>query len=79
MKTSSKTPESPEAKQNREMVESIASNLQNLCRAVQSLIKGPLKKRALVILLASSSGVPQNKVEEVLKALENLESDWLNK
>lgn len=71
--------ETEEQKRNREVVESIAKNLSSLSRAVASLINGPLKKKALVVLLASSSILPQNKVEAVLKALEDLEKDWLNK
>lgn len=73
------TVETPEQKANRELVESIAGNIASLARAVKSLMNGPLKKRALVILLASSSQLPISKVEIVLKALENLEADWLNK
>lgn len=71
--------ETEEQKRNREIVEGIANNITTLARAVASLINGPLKKKALVVLLAQSSGLPQNKVEQVLKALETLESDWLNK
>lgn len=71
--------ETEEQKRNRELVEEIAGNIESLAKAVKSLLNGPLKKRALVVLLASSSLLPQNKVEEVLKALENLESDWLTK
>lgn len=70
--------ETEEQKRDREIVESIAKNIASLSRAVTSLLKGPLKKKALVVLLASSSGLPQNKVEQVLKALEELEKDWLN-
>lgn len=73
------TEESPEAKANRLIVESIANNIAGLAKAVQSLLNGPLKKRALVILLASSSGQSQRTVELVLKALEDLQGDWLNK
>ena len=73
------TIETEEQKKNREVVEGIATNISNLARAVHSLINGSLKRRALVILLAQSSQVPQNKVEQVLKALEDLETDWLNK
>lgn len=72
-------PETEEQKRNREMVESIANNIKSLCRAVQSLLGGPLKKKALVILLASSSGLSQYVVEKVLKALETMEGEWLNK
>lgn len=71
--------ETAEQKANREIVEGIAKNITTLARAVASLINGPLKKKALVVLLAQSSQLPQNKVEQVLKALETLESDWLNK
>lgn len=71
--------ESPEARANRELVESIAKNISTLARAVASLINGPLKRKALVVLLSASSQLPQNKVEQVLKALEDLEKDWLNK
>lgn len=61
------------------MVEKIAGNITALAKAVGSLLNGPLKKKALVILLASSSGLPQTSVEKVLRALEDLQSDWLNK
>ena len=71
--------ETPEQKAYRETIEQIAGNIASLAKAVSSLLNGPLKKRSLVILLASSSGCSQRQVEDVLKALENLESDWLNK
>lgn len=71
--------ESPEEKQYRETVERIAGNIAALARAVQSLLKGPLKRKALVILLASSAGESQKSVEAVLKALEDMEGTWLNK
>lgn len=70
-------PETPEQKAMREAAEAIAKNLTSLARAVESLLKGPLKRKALVVLLAQSSQLPQNKVEQVLKALETLETDWL--
>lgn len=69
--------ETPEQIAYREAVEKIADHISNLARAVSSLLKGPLNRRALIILLASSSGEPQVKVESVLKALETLEKDWL--
>lgn len=71
--------ETEEQKQYREMVESIAGNITALAKAVQGLLNGPVKKRALIILLASSSKVSQEKVEAVIKALETLEADWLNR
>lgn len=71
--------ETEEQKRNREIVESIAGNIARLADAVSSLLNGQLKKKAIVTLLSASSKLPQNKVEEVLKALENLKADWLNK
>ncbi len=75
----SKKIETNEEKEYREMVEKIAGNIAMLAKAVKSLVNGPLKKRALILLLASSSGQSQNTVTSVLKALEDLEADWLNK
>lgn len=69
--------ETPEQKQYREQVEQIASNIAALAGAVKSLIGGPLKRDALIILLAQSSGQPQDRVRKVLAALENLGTDWL--
>lgn len=71
--------ETPEQKEYREMVERIAGNIANLAKAVHSLLNGPLKRKALVILLAHSSGQSQKAVEEILKALESMEADWLSK
>lgn len=69
--------ESEDQKRNREIVESIAGNISALAKSVVALLNGPVKKQAIIVLLAQSSGLPQNKVTEVLKALENLEKDWL--
>jgi spore germination protein GerM len=71
--------ETPEQKAYRETVEKIASNIATLADAVASLLNGPLKKKALVILLASSSRQTQATVEAVLSALQTLRGDWLNK
>ncbi len=71
--------ESEEDKKYRQTVDTIASNIMRLTQPVQAMINGPLKRRALVVLLASSSGETQRSVESVLKALEDLHKDWLNK
>lgn len=71
--------ETPEQIAYREMVEKIAGNIASLAKAVNALMNGPLKKRALVVLLANSSGQSQVTVEKVLGALQDLEKDWLNK
>ena len=75
-----KTPaETPEQKKYRETVEQIAGNIATLSRAVVAMLNGPLNKKAIVRLLAASSGVPMNQVEYVIKALEDMEKEWLNK
>lgn len=70
--------ETEEQKRNREIVESIANNIGRLADSVSSLLGGPLKKKALMVLLAQSSGLSQERVGLVLKALEELRKDWLN-
>lgn len=60
------------------MVETIAQNLSKLAASVNALLNGPLKKRTIIVLLASSSGMSQTTITNVLDALENLEKDWLN-
>jgi hypothetical protein len=74
-----KTVETEQERMYRETVAKIATNIANLARAVESLVNGPLKRNALVLLLASSSGQSQKVVSYVLRALQNLESEWLNK
>ncbi len=73
------TKETPQEKEYRELIEKISGNISKLAKAVSSLLNGPLKKRALIVLLASSAQLPQKTVEAVLQALEDLEKDWLNK
>ncbi len=62
-----------------ETVAEIAGNIKSLATAVERLLNGPLKRRALVVLLASSARLSQQYVEVVLNALENLDKDWLIK
>lgn len=71
--------ETEEQKRNRETVESIARNIASLARAVDALLKGQLKRRAIVLLLSQSSGIGRENVDKVLTALTDLEKDWLNK
>lgn len=73
-----KTIETPEQKQQREMVESIAKNLNNLANSVKNLVNGPLKKKTILILLAHSTGLSQRDIDSVLSALVTLPRDFLN-
>ena len=63
----------------REMTEEIASNLSKLADSVGALLEGRLNKRAIVLLLAASSRLSQAVVEQVLKAIVDLEKDYLKK
>jgi hypothetical protein len=74
-----KNEETPEQKAYRETVEKIAGNITSLAKAVTALLNGPVKRKALVILLANSSGQSQQSVMAILGSLETLEADWLNK
>lgn len=69
--------ETEEQKRQREIVEGIAHNISALAGAVKALLNGPLKQRTLVVLLASSSRLSQRQVEDVLKALADMDKDWL--
>ncbi len=69
--------ESEQERKYRETVEQVAGNIAMLAKAVSSFLNGPLKKKALIILLAHSSGQSQNAVEAILKALQELDKDWL--
>lgn len=59
-------------------IRSIAQNLSDLAGSVHSLLNGPLKRKSLIILLAHSSNLSQEKVSAVLTAMENLRKDFLN-
>ncbi len=71
--------ESEEQKKAKETIKVIAENISSLADAVTDLINGPLKKKTLVTLLASSAGLSKSDTERVLDSLVNLEKDWLNK
>lgn len=71
--------ETPMEKQNREMVEEIASNIASLSRGVSAILGGRLKKKSIIILLAHTTSLPKYQVEKVLDALANMEKDHLNK
>lgn len=72
------TTETIEQKQNREMNEAIAKNLNNLANSVKALVNGPLKKKTILILLAHTTGLAQRDIDSVLSALQTLPKDFLN-
>lgn len=74
-----KPAETEEQKKQREAIQSIANNISALAKAVAALLGGPLNKRALLVLLASSSKESQSTVDKVLTAIHDLEKDWLRK
>lgn len=71
--------ETEKEKKDRETIDTIATNIASLAKAVTNLLNGPLKKEAIVLLLTASSNCAKYQVENVLKAIQTLEADWLNK
>lgn len=68
--------ETPEQKQQREMVEGIASNISDLAKSVRSLLGGKMKRKTIEILLAHSTKMTRKQVGNVLDAIINLEGDY---
>jgi len=66
-------------KTNEEFIQEIAENISRLAGSVQVLLEGKLKKRAIVLLLVDSSGLPQYQVSNLLDSIANLENDWIKK
>jgi len=71
--------ESEEEKKNREMVEDIATNVAKLSRQISELLNGRLKRKAILILLAASTGLPKSHIDAVLNAISDMEKDYLNR
>jgi len=69
--------ETPEEKEYRESVEKIATNIQALATAVQSVVKGPLKRKTLLVLLANSSGYSQTAVGAIIDSMASMDKDFL--
>lgn len=78
MSKKSEVMETPDQKQQREIIGGIAKNISMLARSVVALLGGPLKKKTVIVLLAASSGLSRNDCDRVLTALADLEKDWLN-
>ena len=69
--------ETEEQKKAKEVVEDIAVNIAKLARQVGALLGGRLKRETIVILLANSTRLPKWQIESVLKALVDLEKNYL--
>lgn len=63
----------------QQVVEDIATTIAQLSRQVKSLLGGRLKEETIVILLANSTRLPKYQIEAVLKALTDMERDYLKK
>lgn len=57
--------------------EILAASIVDIAAGMKKLDAGRLKRRALVILIAESSGVRRGDVEAVLNSMESLETSWL--
>lgn len=71
--------ETDEQRQQREDIELIAQNIQKISEAVASLFAGSLNKKALLVLLAHSSGYPQYQIEAILNSASELGKTYLKK
>ena len=69
--------ETIEERQYREMVEGIATGIAKLSRQVDALLTGRLKRKTIIVLLAKSSGYPQNTVDNILSAIQSMEKTYL--
>ncbi len=78
-KNQTKEKETEEEKKARETVEEIARNIAMLSRQVTALLNGRLNRKAVLILLANTSGYPQTVVNQILTAIEELETKFLKK
>jgi hypothetical protein len=67
----------PEEKRYRDNVEEIACNIAKLSRQVTALLDGRLSRKAVLLLLANSSGHSQSTINDVLTAITNMEANFL--
>lgn len=75
MKPSTQKPhqETPEEKQARETVETIATTIAQLSRQVTALLNGRVKRETIVLLLSHATKLPQRDIGYVLNAIEDME------
>lgn len=71
--------ETEEEKKAKETVENIATEIAKLSRQVTALLSGRLNRKAVLILLAVSSGQSQSNINMVLDAICGLEDKYLKK
>lgn len=76
MAENKKPAETEEQKKARETVELIAANIVDLAEGVRKIVNGRLNKRAIIILLASSSRLSPTVCEQVLDAITNLDKKF---
>lgn len=69
--------ETAEEKQAREMVETIACEIAKLSRQVGALLTGRLNRKAVIVLLAQMTQMPQATIKSVLEAVEGMERHYL--
>lgn len=62
---------------NKKLTEDIATNIVQLSRNVEALLKGRLKLKTIIVLLSYSTGLPQNTIKSVLEAVQTMEKDFL--
>jgi hypothetical protein len=65
------------AAETRAAMEKLATEIRSIDDAMRRLESGPVKKRALLILLKDLSGVSIGDIERVLKSMSNLRAEYL--
>lgn len=59
-------------------IEVLASKIIMMSNGLEEMRKSPLNDRALVVLLADSTGVSKTTIKDVLQGIVNLKKDFLN-
>ena len=68
-----------QSRDNPEPVEIIARAILDMDAAMKRIEKSPLKRSAIVTLIAYESKLPRRDIELVLNNLENLADTWIKK
>lgn len=63
----------------KEPTEIIAEELVKISEGIRKIRTGQLNEKAIVVLLQSSTQLPQNTIKLVLNGLENLKADYIQK
>jgi hypothetical protein len=72
-----KTEKADQIKELAKANEELASQVAALANAARVMMNGPMKRRAMLLLLADQSGVGFNTCNQIMMALEAFDTNWL--